>query len=269
MKYALRRTCRFTTLHQADEIIVRYADKDWLYDHNDIFNSKAICLTCTEAKIPGDIDWDWIKSMRPLYKEIYVGVPNFGLLRDAQTNGCKAYLMKYINNFADLNVCRDLGAVYVYIEQPLFSSMDIVKKFGIPVRFTPNIAESQYYDMSNTLHGIWIRPEDIEMYDFGDCVCEFIAEREEAEERFFKVYAQDHEWPMDISMLILDLKEHPATNRLINSELSERRMNCRQRCEETPGGIGCHLCDLEFATSQRQRLEEYRDEVLNAEHPVG
>ena len=199
--------------------------------------------------------------MRQLYKDIYVGVPNFGFLAEAQVNECPAYLIKYINNFSDLNLCYRFGAVYVYLDQPLFSNIKTVKNFKIPARYTPNIAFTQQYNPFNPLHGIWIRPEDIDTYDYGDCACEFITDREVAEERFFQVYKVDKAWPMDISLLIQDLKNTPATNRLIDSELSVHRMNCRQRCEEAPGSIGCHLCDLEFATSQREKLAEYVETI--------
>lgn len=266
MKYALHAWCDKKFLEQADEIIVEYKERERLLDYPSNYPNATV--TIQHWKNDDEfIDWKWLSSIKEQFpKGFSLGVMNYHDLLQATEWHIPAYMLKHINNFAELNLAKQNNACFVYVDQPLFSSIEKLKHFNIPVRWTPNIVDSSpgYLALIDRLiHGTWIRPEDIDKYDIlPGCVCEFPSTNgHPAEQAFFKIYKDQKQWEQDLGYLLLDFKGKGIANYLIDPELINTRLNCHQRCEEIPYGNGCHACDNVFSIANHDRIEEYLKEI--------
>lgn len=145
----------------------------------------------------------------------------------------------------ELNRLYNAGVPYIYLDSPLFFSIDKVKRFNIPVRFLPNMVDASPGYLTAMAHGTWIRPEDLQRYDvIPNSIVEFQnTVNPKAEEAYWRVYAQDGFWKGDLGYLLPEAKGLNIANYLIIPEFGESRMTCRQHCEEYPLSAGCHLCD--------------------------
>lgn len=264
MKYALRSWQSDRLLLEADEIIVWYNEREKILDYPEMYPNTAVTIQCWKEK-PEDIDWNWCAAMAQQFTQGFtMGFMELSMLYTAQSKGIKAYLLKTVNSYVELNVLLQAGAAYVYLDQPLFSSIDKVKEFGIPARYIPNLIDSSpglLTQLNRLSHGTWIRPEDIDMYDYGDCLVEFQGvSGPKAEKVYFDVYRRK-EWLGRFNLLIPELENYNVDNFLLESELSEKRLNCHQRCEESPDGNGCHLCDSAFRLATRENIKGYMDDL--------
>ena len=143
--------------------------------------------------------------MAPLFpKGFSIGVIYFSMIPIAKSHGLDAYFLSYLDTYAELNRAYREGSKYVYLNQPLFSSHDKVKRFGIPVRWTPNVVDASMHNILSKLeHGTWIRPEDLQLYDIVDgCIVEFPGVNgSRAEQAFFRVYKSGI-WEQDLGLLM-------------------------------------------------------------------
>ena len=257
MKYALHARCQKNFLKKADDIIVDYKEKERILDYPEEYPDTAVTIQFYNVPIE-EIDWIWLQNMAPMFpKGFTLGFVDMLSLRMALDLKLKAYLLKHINNFAELSMLKEIGVCFVYLDQPLFSSIDKIKKYELPVRWTPNLVDSTPGYLQRLQHGSWIRPEDIDMYNINDgCICEFISSNGYAgEQAYFKIYTKKM-WPQDFGYIYPEFENLNINNFLLTSKLTEIRLNCHQRCEETPGGAGCHVCDLEFFMANNDRLHK-------------
>ena len=262
MKYALHARCEKQFLKQADEIIVSYREKDRLLDYPELYPEAAVTIQCYETD-PDNIDFKWLAAMAPQFPKGYsVGFLSLQLLSIARDLNINAYLLRYITTYAELNKLKELGACYVMLGQPLFSSVNKVKRFEIPVRWTPNIVDANNFGLSDIIHGTWIRPEDLHLYDeIPDSVAEFPGARDyKAEQALFKVYKRG-EWKQDLGFLLLEFKGMNINNYLLSTDetFGEKRLNCHQMCEETPGGSLCHYCNTNMRLANPDFLKKVMD----------
>ena len=124
--------------------------------------------------------------------------------------------------------------------------MDKVKEYGLPIMVDPRISFSidAFPGILDAPSAHWIRPEDVEMYkDYIDTICfkEFDEDRVSA---FIRIYKEEKKWAGPLNMLIPYVDES-VYNRMLNSELTARRLNCGQVCR-TPVGT-CRLCHRQFS----------------------
>jgi len=108
----------------------------------------------------------------------------------------------------ELNRLYSAGVPCVYLDAPLFFSMDKIKRFNIPVRLLPNVIDASPGYLTTFAHGTWIRPEDIKEYDIiPNAIVEFQnTVNARAEEAFWRVYAKDGKWDGDLGFLFLEVK---------------------------------------------------------------
>ena len=262
MKFALHARCEKSMLKQADEIIVQYREKERILDYPEEYPEASVVIQCYEVE-PDKVDFNWLAAMAPSFpKGFCVGFLTESLLNTARELGIPAYLLRYINTYAELNELYRIGVSYVLLGQPLFSSLDKVKKFNIPIRWTPNVVNNSNFDLTHLSHGSWIRPEDLHLYDIIDgCVAEFPGARDyKAEQAFFKVYKKGS-WPQDLGYLLLEFKGFNVNNYLLGTDekFGEMRLNCRQRCEEEPGSEGCHYCETMFKLSNPDFIKKAKE----------
>lgn len=267
MRYALNAWCEDEYLAKADEIIVKYSEKERILDYPEKFPNAAVTIQCWKSKQNYFIDWKWLKAMAKQFPNGFsVGVLNYSDIAIAKEWDIPVYMLKHINNFVELNLAKQHNLCYIYLDQPLFSSMKEVQRFNIPVRWTPNIVDSSPGHLllaDRLIHGTWIRPEDIDKYDYIEgCTVEFPSTNgHPAEQAFYRVYHDDKQWEQDLGFLLLDFKGKDIANYLIDPELINTRLVCHQRCEEYPDGNGCHACDKVFHLANHELIESYLKEI--------
>lgn len=258
MRFALHAKCDKEYLTKADEIIVSYKEKERILDYPSLYPDAAVTIQCIDEKSE-EIDWKWLKAMKEQFpKGFTVGVKDIESLSFGIQANVPIYWLQSITTFNQLNFLYDLGVSYIYVDQPLFSSVDKLKRFNIPVRWMPNIINQSGFIMEKA-HGTWIRPEDLDEYDIiPGCIAEFNnVNGSKAEQAFYRVYALEKEWPMDLGLLLLDFKDKGIANSLIDPDLIEHRLNCHHKCEEYPNRNGCHICLNVFNTANREKIVDY------------
>ena len=261
MRYALRARCEKKYLQQADEIIVYYNERERILDYPEEYPNAAVTIQCFSV-MDEDIDWKWLAAMKPNFpKGFTIGVNSYEGVIAGKLWGLDTYLLKYINNFVELNQLVEAGVCYVFLDQPLFSSIDKIKRFNVPVRWIPNLT-NPYGHLQRLTHGIWIRPEDIERYNINDkCIVEFVQTKNlyKGEQALFNIYANKKSWEQRLGNLVQDFENENWVNYFIDNELIQMRLNCGQKCEEYPGGAGCHACDRVLMLSDPTLLQQAKD----------
>ena len=158
---------------------------------------------------------------------------------------CKEHNLKFFwagaaKNFYELYGLKKLGVSYVYVEAPLFFQMDEVKKVGIPLRLIPNKCYSADIPRDNGLHGCWVRPEKLDLYEPYASILEFYSDGPTQEMAFYRIYCKDKKWEGDMGLLYWGFNLH-MDNQLVYEGLDEMRLNCGQKCETTKPY--CLMCD--------------------------
>ena len=244
MKYCLSSRQTNEYLKRADEIKVKYRDRDIIYDYSQKYPTAHIIL---ELPLNNEgVDWTEINN--------YARVCNGGLilclanLKDIPQ--CKELDVKYyygfpVGSFYELQSLKALGVCYFKLAAPAFFQLDLVKGLGVPVRAVPNVCYDAYFPHENGIHGQWTRPEDVDTYDEYIEVFEFENADLEKERALYRIYHDDRTWPGDLNMLFTNFN-YSAINRLLppTDTMVNRRVVCGQRCQQ---GKPCGLCEMYFA----------------------
>lgn len=223
----------------ADEIRVPYRDKDYIPDL--MYKTKAAIVF--ELPRGVDIDFDQIKKYVDIYKDrIIFCLFNTVLIDSLNAIGAKWFINFAVESFMDLQALAKLEPACVFLGPELFFNLPTVKDIGVPIRVVPNVATTSYLSTdSDGVHGLWVRPEDLEEYaNYIDAI-EFVSSDLTQEQALYRIYIEDKAWPGELSDLIKNF-HYPALNRMIDPQLSRRRINCGQRCEKAKDA--CHLCYL-------------------------
>lgn len=260
LKYSLssRQTAEY--LKQADEIKFEYKDRHSIPDFIEKYPEAKINLILPytwNGEI--EIDWKEIYMYAKLAKDNFIlGITRGYELSQAKEKNISVYHRAHLHTFQELNDLMAAGVNEVILGAPLFFQLDKVKKRfpDIVIRATANIALPEgSLSYNDGICGIWIRPEDIPLYEQYISTIDFIADLS-AEQALFRVYALQHKWPSELNFLIKDLK-HPAINRMIPPTLGEARISCGQNCAINST---CHLCkrtlDLAIPDKWKQYLEK-------------
>lgn len=151
--------------------------------------------------------------------------------------GLKWYLMVPCNSFMEAKALQDAGAEYIVLGETLFFDITRLKDYGIKnVRIMVNQASHSPVPRKNGICGPWIRPEDLAMYDiFDQTIIEFPGCMPSKEEALYRIYAEEHRWAGELDYIIDNINVK-TPNRMLPSEFTTHRLNCRQRCNT------CHIC---------------------------
>lgn len=254
MKVCLSTNCDYNYLKDADAIKFKYKDRKGIERYTERYPDAEIIL---EHNVLTDesIDWKFINETKILSKKenITLCLNNIEEAREAKENGFDFFLNYTITSFFELEGVLGLGPKYIKLGAPLFFMKDKVKEFTtVPIIAAPNIAYADGLPHENGIHGTWIRPESIGLYeDFIDIIyfedCD--ARKEQA---LYRLYILGQEWPGELNELITNLKAS-ATNRMILNESMEKRLNCGQKCV----GGSCHICDTTFLLADPNLIRDY------------
>lgn len=263
MKFSLSVNQPDDYLKRADEIRVLYKDRKCIPDYAEKYPDKEFLLVIQPGQ---EYSFDEIKEYSILTKnKMLCCIPDLepATVEFFHSNEIPFYWGFSVSTYRDLNALARLNPSYVKIDAPLFFDTDFIKSVGIPVRHVPNIAHYGYLPYGDGVNGIWVRPEDVELYegiigamDFEDCDLK-------KEQALFRIYAEQHKWPGELDMLITNLGASP-TNRMIPPECAFARLNCRQRCES---GSACRLCWRYFSLANPDKLRYLLEKEEKPEDP--
>lgn len=255
MNYCLSHNLSHKYLEQAAEIKLQFKDRQKIKKLSEKYPNAAYLLTVPENLTPEH--WEELQTLNLLAQnQLTIIIPNKYFIND-----CKKYNIKFmfgyaISNWFELNTIIKIGAYQVRLAPPLTHDLEKVhgRTMGkIKLRATPNLAYDGFFPRNDGVTGSWIRPEDIETYskyydifEFEDC------DSVEKEQTLFEIYTRG-EWAGDLKMLITNL-DYPGVNRMIPPELSQRRINCGQRCESNRT---CHLCYRLLDLADPEKLKPY------------
>lgn len=246
-------------LDWADEIIFEYRDRNAIPDYIERYPGKIIILTCFWQD---ELDWEEIENYKILAQNNFLlAINQISIALECIDREVRFYLAYPINSYDELTAVLALGSEYVRLGAPLFFDMDNIKRtFPMAkIRLIPNIAYDDIYPRENGIAGTWVHPEDIKMYEPYVDILEFQDADVRKERALIRIYWEDREWPGDLQMLITNFNA-PGVNRMIPSEVTEKRLNCRQVCKSHKS---CHICYNATLLANPALLQEYKEEVID------
>ena len=253
MKYCLNSRQDSAYLQKADEIKVEYRDKDSIPTIIERYPGKRIILMCYFNEV---LDWKEIKKWNILSRNNFMlCLSSVAYAKDCKENNIPFYMGYPVKTYYELRALKDLGVSYVRLGEPLFFEMDVIKTFGIPVRAIPNVAYIDGLPREDGVCGTWIRPEDLDLYEDYVEVIEFEDADMKKEQAMFRIYAEQKNWPGDLSMIITNLN-HIGLNRIIVPNIAEKRLICGQRCQKSSN---CKLCYRALTLAVPEKIKDYME----------
>ena len=221
---------------RADELYIEYRDIKSVERYLDDEYKKTIIILDTPDVITNE-ELDTLRLYTKQKKDIILALHHYNQLTDERYQGFRWYIMEPCNSFMEAVALQKNGAEYIVLGETLFFNLQRINECGIKnVRIMANQASHSLVPRENGICGPWIRPEDLQMYDqFDKLIIEFPGCLPSKEEALYRIYAEQHQWPGAVSMIV-DNFNSPCENRMLPSEFTEHRLNCRQRCHS------CHIC---------------------------
>lgn len=155
-----------------------------------------------------------------------------------------------------------VGVCAIRIAGELAHNLDFVNTFPVEVRVCPYKAYAPWN--YKPIVGGWFRPEDLEKIEAID-VCEIINIDNRKGQALYRIYAENHEWPGELYMLVDDIQDKTIYNRMIPPEFQERRSNCRMRCQS---GGHCHYCETLTYLANPNLLRPVKEKIDNVQRDI-
>lgn len=172
------------------------------------------------------------------------------MIQEAIKQGFAVYYTPAVKDYMALHALEAMGCSEILIDGPLFFDLPQVKKSTkMIIHARPNLALYNHLPHQNPIHGTWMRPEDVPLYEPYIDVLEPQGVTPSAQGTAYKIYAIDAHWNGDIASIILDFNKDNkiVPNYNIISDLAERRVDCKQSCERLGS---CTLCDRGFTLAR-------------------
>lgn len=261
MKFSISSRQSFEYLRRADEITVEYNDREIIIDLVEKYPEASINLVLPYQQ-DAHINWKEIEQFCKMSRSGFIlGVINSVQLAEALKLNIPVYHRALIHTFEELRGLSEAGVSEAILGAPLFFQLDKVKQNfpNLKLRAIANVALPEgSASQDSGVCGIWIRPEDVSVYEPYITTLGFVAEHR-AEQALFRIYSERKSWGGELRLLVKDLN-HPAINNLILPELAEKRISCGQRCKEN--GI-CHLCPRILDLANADKLRDYLAKTEN------
>lgn len=201
------------------------------------------------------IEWEDIKRYKVICRDNFIiALNSLSDVKFCKEKDIKFYWNFPVNNYYDLQALKNLGAEYALIDSPLVQDIINASKVGIKLRVVPNVAYYAFIPRKDGVCGSWIRPEDLELYSNYIETIEFEDCDTKKEQALFRIYMEQKRWPGELKDIITNFN-YPGFNRMIPSELTEKRMICKQRCQS---GGHCRLCYRYLELANPELLARYK-----------
>jgi hypothetical protein len=213
----------------------------------------------SQIKDPQNINWDDIEMYNRVCQNNFIcATHNYDACLECSRRNIKFYYGYPVDSYWELQGLKNLGVCYARLGPGLFFDMDAVKKIGVPIRAIPNLAYNDLLPHADGICGQWIRPEDLSIYNDYIEVIEFEDADSTKEQALYRIYMKGEGWKTAISSLITNLSPDPASNPLLDEDLTKARLNCRQKCQ---AGGTCQICYRYFSLANKKKLQEYLDTI--------
>lgn len=251
MKYCLNMRLSSKYLEKADEIKINSRDCGSIPEVIDKYPDKDIIL---QIKDNDKIDWKELYRYNILSKNhLILCLSNTELFSVAKESGIRYYCGYPVENFYELRALEDAGVCYIRVGMGLFFNMNYLKDIKTELRAVPNVAYIDGLKREDGVCGQWIRPEDLALYEPYITAVEFEGCLPEKEEALYRIYAEQHVWPGELGMIIENLN-HLCVNRMIDSNVTNVRLSCGQKCQKTGN---CKICYRAFELANTEKIKDY------------
>ena len=240
MKYMVSSRHQSDVLKATEQIKVDYRDKDFFYDHIEMYPDKEWYLY-----IPTDTMVDWVE-VEALSKQCDLTI----ILEDFVHNykACRGRQLKYmwaypVTNYAEFTSILVTGVSELILGEPLCFNLPPIKvvceRIGVQLRMVPNRCYENYIPRKTGVNGIYIRPEDVPVYEQYIDSLSFAAKDLSHERVLFRVYHNEKKWPGNLNLLLTNL-QYDFDSRALPDEFADIRTKCRQKCMEP--NFNRHTC---------------------------
>ena len=255
MKFCLHSRVSGNYLAKADEIKVDTRDYNSIPDLFEKYPDKDIVL---ELFHKDNVSWDELQRWVILGKgHLILCLDKPEDIRKAQDINARYYLGYPVTSYFELQALLFHNVEYVVVGMPLFFETKKLQSFETKFRCIPNVAYIDGIWRQDGVCGQWIRPEDLDLYEDIFDVIEFSHVKVENEEALYRIYAEQHEWPGELGMIITNLNYY-GENRMLQRTLTESRMNCGQRCQS---GGACQICYRSLNLANPEHIKAYLEET--------
>ena len=207
-----------------------------------------------------DKDWEMVSQYYIMTKKkLKVALNTFNFTQCLQRK-IPFFMSMPIESGWVLNALINQGVCAARITGELAHNLDFLNSLPIEIRVIANKSGAPFgYE---PLLGGWFRPEDLYQLEAID-VCEFSFSNMREEQALYRIYAENHEWPGELNMLVKDIQNSEILNRVIPPQFQERRSNCKMRCQN---GDGCHYCKTITFFTTMKTLTKIKEQIENKEN---
>lgn len=256
MKYTLSGRQPLSALRKADEIKMKYKDRERLMDYVKELPDKTFIIEVPKEEL--ELDMNLFDALQGDFHIIFA-IQDVKLIKTLKEHQFEFYWNYPIFTWYELDTIISYEPCYLFLTAPLcFSLKQVKEKTNIPIRLCVNVANYDYLPRERGLFGPYVRPEDIGIYEAWVTAVDFSTDDLEKERTYLHVYKENGNWPGNLNLL-LDNFNINIDNRLLPEEFGERRANCGQRCMIANT---CHYCQSAIMLADTIRNKYYED-LLN------
>ena len=250
MRYCLNAKQSREYLKKADEVMVNYNDRNFIYDLVKINPEAIITLN---VPMNSDINWEELEQYKIIcQKGFRIASDNLEVLLKAKIKDFQFFSTVPVRFGYQLNAMIDLGVCAIRIGGQLAHQMDLFKDISIEKRIIANATDT--FLNYKPIIGAWFRPEELDDLPQID-VCEFQTDNSVQEQALYRIYAERKAWPGRLIEIIPDILDQDIMNRMLPPEFSKQRLNCKQSCMN---GGSCHYCEHVCNAAKIDFIEKYK-----------
>lgn len=243
-------------MKKADEIFVDWRDNEAIIDLMEI-NPEASYVLWIQDNITEE-EWDKVYQYYIMTQKRFKVCLGNMIIEPCRKRGIPFYFEYPIQyGYEAEALIHGVGVCAIRIAGELAHNLDFVNTLPVEVRVCPYKAYAPWN--YKPIVGGWFRPEDLEKIEAID-VCEIINVDNRKGQALYRIYAENHEWPGELYMLIDDIQDKTIYNRMIPPEFQERRSNCRMRCQS---GGHCHYCETLTYLANPDLLRPVKEKIDN------
>lgn len=254
LKFCLSARQNKEYLKKADELLVQWRDHEYIVDLMEINPEASYVLEIPDNSLT-DKDWDTIQQYYIITKKrLKVSLVKLNFDKCIERN-IPFFFSAAISEPWALNAVINMGVCAARITGELAHRLDYLNTLPIEIRVWANNSGAPFD--YQPLVGGWFRPEDLYQLEAID-VCEFNSRDNREEQALYRIYAEQHAWSGQLSMIIKDINNDAIINRMIPPEFQERRSNCGMRCQ---AGGHCHFCETITSLANPDLLKPLKEKL--------
>ena len=272
MNFSLPVYTDYEYLKDAAEIAVEYRERNRVLRLLENF-PKATIMLIHRLSDP-EIEWDLMRDFNTMAapadpkdvtkkNRFLLQVTSMRDVMKAKELGIRFFLDYPFTSYYELQAFDTLHPAYVRLGSPLFFELPTVKLINTPIRAVVNQAYADGFPRRDGRTGLWIRPEDTEVYSEYIDMFEFAPDpRKDFDQNkryiqaLYRIYTS-RDWPGELGMIIQNF-DYPCLNRMMYPEATEARINCGHVCQIP--GRSCHICHGAIRLADETKIAKFKEE---------